>query len=185
MLAPDEYRDLHPLGKAPVITDGDVTLAESGAIIEYIIQKYGNGRADPPETGKLDNFYFVHYAEGSLMPLLVNKLMFTLIPQKAPLLLRPLLKPIFGGLAAHLIDPGIKNHCKFIEAHLERGGDWLAGGDHPTAADFMMSFPLEALQSRGGSGSIGPLTEQYVKRIDERPAYKRALEKGGKYSYAS
>ncbi|KIJ35276.1 hypothetical protein M422DRAFT_180952 [Sphaerobolus stellatus SS14] len=182
--APEELKKVHPLGKAPIITDGTVTLAESGAIVEYLITKYGGEKFTPPEAGKIDNLYFSHYAEGTLMPILVNKLIFTIIPQKAPSLVRPLLKPVFGNLIKKLLNPELKANAELVELHFQQNkSGWIAGGEGPTSADFMMGFPLEALSSRN-SENIGPKTKEYVERIHERPAFKRALEKGGKYAYA-
>ncbi|PPQ82930.1 hypothetical protein CVT26_005037 [Gymnopilus dilepis] len=183
-LAPPELLKISPLGKAPVITDGDVALAESGAIVEYLITKYGNGKATPPESGYLDNLYFSHYAEGSLMPILVQKLIFDLVPKNSPFLLRPLVKSIFGKLDNLLVQSELKKHFAMIEAHLEKSKTtWFAGGDHPTAADFQMSFPLEAIVSEAPE-MAGPQMKKFVQAVHSREAYKKALEKGGEYSYA-
>jgi len=179
MRAPPELKKVHPLGKSPIITDGDVTLAESGAIVEYLLLKYP--KFQPPEAGRIDNLYFTHYAEGSLMPVLTNKFIFSLVPQRAPALMRPLIKPTFSMLNKKLVLPQIKSHCEFIEAHLAKtSSGWFAGGDHPTSADFMMAFPLEWMGSLAPD-ALGPKTKEYVKRVHERPAYKRGLDKGGKY----
>ncbi|TBU23633.1 thioredoxin-like protein [Dichomitus squalens] len=182
-LAPPELKAVHPLGNAPVITDGDLTLAESGAIIEYIIKKYGNGRAQPPESGWLDDLYYTHYAEASLMPILVNKIIFKIIPERSPFLIRPLLRSVFNQVSALMLNPRLKTHVQMIEDHLAKTNGWFAGGEVPTAADYMMIFPLEALDSQDKS-VLGSKTIEYVKRAHERPAYKRALEKGGEYVYA-
>jgi len=183
MRAPQTLKNVHPLGKSPIITDGDVTLAESGAIIEYLLSKYGR-KFRPTEAGKIDDLYFTHYSEGTLMPILVNSLIFSIIPQRSPALIRPLLKPVFANIVKRLLNPELKNNCDMLEAHLAKSQTgWLAGGDHPTAADFMMVFPAELLNTRGGE-FIGPRVKEYVQRIHDRPAYKRALDKGGKYDYA-
>ncbi|KAF8589166.1 hypothetical protein K439DRAFT_1405472 [Ramaria rubella] len=183
MRAPKNLKDIHPLGKSPIITDGEVTLAESGAITEYLIVKYGT-KFHPIESGKIDNLYFTHYAEGSFMPILVNKYIFSLIPQRSPALLRPLIKSVFSTLEKKMLNPELTAHCNIIEAHLEKSKTgWFAGGDHPTSADFMMAFALEALV-HGGVNFAGPKIKEYVKRVHERPAYKRGIEKGGKYVYA-
>ncbi|KAH9930515.1 thioredoxin-like protein [Epithele typhae] len=182
-LAPKELKEVNPLGGAPVITDGGRNLPESGAIVEYIISKYGEGRAQPPEAGMLDNLYFTHYSEASLMPMLVQQLIFKMIPAQAPFLIRPLLNAIFNKISAGFIEPRLKLHADMIEKHLEKCGDWIAGGSEPTAADYMMVFCLEAW---GNSSPflLGPKTKAYVNRAHARPAYKRALEKGGEYKYA-
>ncbi|TDL24564.1 thioredoxin-like protein [Rickenella mellea] len=185
MLAPKELKEVHPLGKSPVITDGDVTLAESGAIIEYIIEKYGAGKATPPAAGKLDNLFFTHYAEGTLMPILVNKLVFTIIPQRVPFYIRPVANIIFGSVSKQLLEPNIETNSKFVEAHLAKTkADFFAGGDHPTSADYQMLFPLEAIKQRA-PGHLGPNMKAWVDRVHARPAFKRALEKGGQYDLAS
>ncbi|GJE86433.1 glutathione S-transferase [Phanerochaete sordida] len=180
---PAELIAINPLGTAPVITDGDVTLAESGAIVEYILGKYGNGRFSPPEAGKIHNLFFTHYTEGTLMPLLVQRLIYGLVPQRSPFIVRPLLWYIFSTLDNLVVQPRLTRQATFIEEHLSKCGDWLAGGQGPTSADFMMSFALEAWVE-GNPEMLGPKIKEYVKRIHARPAYQRALEKGGEYKYA-
>ncbi|EDR09487.1 uncharacterized protein LACBIDRAFT_319137 [Laccaria bicolor S238N-H82] len=184
LTAPKELLEINSLGKSPVITDGDVNLAESGAIVEYVIEKYGNGKATPPESGKLDNLYFSHYAEGSFMPVLVQKLIFDIVPQRSPFYIRPFASMIFGQLNKQLVQPEITKHVALIEAHLAKSKSiFFAGGDEPTSADYQMVFPLEALTD-GAPDRLGPKIKEYVKTIHDRPAYKRALEKGGEYAYA-
>ncbi|KAI5120884.1 hypothetical protein M0805_002984 [Coniferiporia weirii] len=181
--APEEMKSVHPIGLAPVVTVGDITIAESGAIIEYIITRYGGEKQKPTEEGYLDNLYFSHYSEGSLMPLLVNKLIFTMVPQKVPFFIRPLANMLFGGLLKTLVDPRLKDHTKFIEAHLSKSQTgWFANGEHPTSADYMMVFPLEGIQAR--LPQPGSKIEEYLERVHERFAYKRALERGGEFSLA-
>lgn len=177
-LAPKELLNVHPLGKSPVITDGDVTLAESGAIVEYIISKYGKGKAQPTKAGELDNLYFVHYSEGTLMPLVVNKYIFKLIPDHSPFFLRPLLRPVFAAIDQRRLAPEMKKNLEYVEAHLAKAGKWFAGGEEPTAADYMMEFPLDRLLLHLPD-LLGPKTKEWVARVHERPAYKRALDKGG------
>jgi len=179
-LAPKEFKEVHPLGKAPVITDGEVTLAESGAIVEYLISKYGD-KLKPSEKGYLDNLYFTHYAEGSLMPLLVNKLIFSLIPKRSPFLIRPIANVLFSGVTKAWLDPQLKTHQEFIIAHLEKcQTGWFANEDHPTAADFQMFFALEGLLVRQHDANAK--IKEFVDKVRERPAYKRALEKGGAFA---
>ncbi|KAI1798067.1 thioredoxin-like protein [Ganoderma leucocontextum] len=182
-VAPPELKAVHPLGNAPVITDGDLTLAESGAIVEYIIRKYGNGRAQPSESGWLDNIYYTHYSEASLMPMLVNKLIFKIVPERSPFLIRPLLRPVFDKVSALMLEPRLKNHAELIEKHLTKTNGWFAGGEEPTSADYMMIFCLEAWATQD-KGALGPKAIEYIKRVHARPGYKRALEKGGDYSFA-
>ena len=182
MLAPAELRNAHPLGKSPVITDGGLTIAESGAIIEYLVERYGNGRLLPaagtPE--KLRYRYWLHYAEGSIQPMLLMKLIFDRI-EKAPMpfFARPVARAISGKTKNSLIEPNIKRHLDYMEAELGKTR-WFAG-DEFTAADVQMSFPLEAATVRGGLDSRWPSLMGFLKRIHERPAYKRALERGGEY----
>ncbi|KAF5318573.1 hypothetical protein D9619_010837 [Psilocybe cf. subviscida] len=182
--APAELEAINPLGKSPVITDDSVTLSESGAIVEYIIGKYGNGKAVPPESGRVDNTYFTHYAEGSLMPLLVQKFIFGMIPQHSPFYIRPLLNMVFGQLDRKLVVPEGKKHMQMIEAHLAKSKSiFFAGGDEPSAADYMMAFPLEAILTEAPE-MAGPKVREYVETVQARPAYKKALEAGGEYAYA-
>jgi glutathione S-transferase len=184
MLAPKELRAIHPLGKSPVITDNGQTIAESGAIIEYIVDTYGNGRlVPPPKTpGRLRYTYWLHYAEGSAMPLLVQKLLFTLAPKRAPVLMRPFLAPVFNQMLAKLVTPQLKQHMAFWESELAKS-EWFAG-DEFSAADIQMSFPLEAASVRGGLDGNYPKAMAWLERIHARPAYNRALEKGGPYQVA-
>ena len=182
MLAPPELRAVHPLGKSPVITDGDVTLAESGAIIEYLVDRYGAGRLAPaaatPE--RLRYTYWLHYAEGSAMPPLVLKLIFTQIPRAPmPALVRPIVRRIAEGVRAKFVEPQIKLHLDYLEGELGKT-PWFAG-DEFTAADIQMSFPLEAAASRGGLDATRPKLFAFLERIHARPAYKKALEAGGPY----
>ncbi|MFO1162500.1 MAG: glutathione S-transferase [Reyranellaceae bacterium] len=182
MQAPASLRAVHPLGKSPVITDGDKTLAESGAILEYLVESYGNGKLVPaagtPE--RLRYRYFLHYAEGSLMPLLFLKLVFTRLPERVPWAARAVARMISEGADKALIAPQISNHFAFLESELAER-DWFAGNDF-TAADIQMSFPIEAAAARAGLDGKLPRLQAFVARIQARPAYKRALEKGGPYT---
>lgn len=184
MLAPPELLAIHPLGKSPVITDGDKTIAETGAIAEYLVETYGQGRLMPaagtPE--RLRYTYWLHYAEGSAMTPLLLKLVFTALPTRAPLLLRGLVKAIANGAQSGFIDPQLKTHIDYWEAELTRS-TWFAGETF-TAADILMSFPLEAAVARAG-GASRPRVKAFLETIHGRPAYRRALERGGPYDYAS
>ncbi|KAI0685761.1 thioredoxin-like protein [Cytidiella melzeri] len=182
--APRELADIHPLGTAPVITDGDITVAESGAIVDYLAKKHGDGKILVPPSGQLDDVYFSHYAEGSLMPWLVIQLIFSIIPERSPWLTRPLMRILFSTLTASVVTPRLKQNATFIENHLSKCGEWFAGGQGPTSADFMMSFALEAW-AHGDPSLLGPKTLEYVKRVHSRPAYQRGLEKAGEYRYAT
>ena len=181
MLAPPALKAVHPLGKSPVITDGDVTVAESGAIIEYIVDRYGNGRmAPPPGTNeRLRYTYWLHYAEGSIMPLLVMKLVLSRVPQAAPFVVRPVARGIVGAIESRYLGPNLKLHLDYIEAELGKNA-WFVGKDF-TAADVQMSFPIEAAAARGEAGTARPRLALFLQTIHARPAYQRALAKGGPY----
>jgi len=181
MQAPAALKAVHPLGKSPVITDGDKTLAESGAILEYLAETYGNGRLVPPAgtAERIHYRYFLHYAEGSLMPLLLMKLVFARIPGRLPFFFKPVGRAIAKGANSTLLDPQIGTHFMFLESELAKR-EWFAGADF-TAADIQMSFPLEAAAARAPMMRQMPKLAAFLDRIHARPAYKRALEKGGPY----
>lgn len=175
MLAPPELRAVHPLGKSPVIEDSDAgaggrVIAETGAIVEYLVEK-ADGRLGPPahRDGVLRYRHFLHYAEGSLMPPLLVLLVLGRIP-------------LLGKRAQKRIQPMVDVHLDWIESELA-SRDWFAG-DAMTAADVMMSFPLEAARSRAGLGPDRPATTAWLAKVHARPAYARALEVGGPYAYA-
>jgi glutathione S-transferase len=186
MLAPPALMAVHPLGKSPVITDGGVTVAESGAIVEYLVDKYGDGRLKPaagtPE--RLLYTYWLHYAEGSAMPPLLLKLIFTRMEQApVPFVVRPILKKIVATANTSFIDPQLKKHLDYMDAEIAKTG-WFAGSEM-TAADIQMSFPLEAAATRAGLDKSRPHLMAFLEKIHARPAYRRALEKGGEYAYAA
>ena len=183
LLAPPELLAVHPLGKSPVITDGEATLAESGAIVEYLTERYGAGRFIPaagsPE--RLRYRYWLHYAEGSLMPPLLLKLVFDRIAKaKMPFFARPVAKAIADRARAGFVMPQIARHLDYLEAELGRS-PWFAG-DAFTAADVQMSFPLEAAAARGGLDAGRPRLMEFLDRIHARPAYRKALARGGDYA---
>ena len=184
LLAPPELKAIHPLGKSPVVDDGEARLAETGAIVEYLLEAHG-GSALRPAAGTPEGrrfTYWLHYAEGSAMTPLLLKLIFSQIPKRAPLLARPVAKGIARGMNERMIDPQIAAHTAYWEAELTRT-EWFAG-DSFSAADIMMSFPVEAAGSRVGYGPDKPRLKAFLERIHARPAYVRALERGGPYSYA-
>jgi glutathione S-transferase len=182
MMAPGSLAAVHPLGKSPVITDGDKTLAESGAILEYLVETYGQGRFAPaagtPE--RLRYTYFMHYAEGSLMPILVMKLIFARIPGHVPALIRPVARMISNGADRIRLEPELATHLAFLERELAER-QWFAGSEF-SAADVQMSFPLEAAAARAGLGARFPKLGAFLDRVQARPAYKRAIERGGPYA---
>jgi len=183
MLAPPELKAVHPLGKSPVIQDGAVTLAESGAILEYLVDRHGNGRFIPaagtPE--RLRYTYWMHFAEGSAMPPLLLLLIFNRI-EKAPMpfFVRPVARAIARRAKESFILPNNERNLDYMEGEL-RGRDWFAGGEF-SAADIQMSFPLEAARARGGLDERRPRLMDFLARIHARPAYLRAIERGGAYA---
>ncbi|EZP49003.1 hypothetical protein BW41_03670 [Sphingomonas sp. RIT328] len=174
MLAPPELKRIHPLGKSPVIedldADGGRVVAETGAIVEYLVEK-ADGRLGPPphRDSALRYRFWLHYAEGSMMPPLLLKLVLSRIP-------------LMGKPAIKRILPMIDVHLDYVEAELSQR-PWFAGDDL-TAADVMMSFPLEAARSRAGLDASRPATIAWLNKVHARPAYQAALEKGGRYAYA-
>ena len=186
MLAPPALREVHPLGKSPVLSDGETTVAESGAIIEYLVEHHGNGRLLPaagsPE--RLRYRYWLHFAEGSAMPPLLLKLVFDRVAAgPMPFFARPIARRISRQVLDRLVLPNLKRQLDFMEAELGRS-DWFAGADF-SAADIQMSFPVEAAAQRAGLDRSRPNLWRYLERIHARPAYKRAIERGGPYSFAN
>jgi glutathione S-transferase len=184
MLAPPELRAIHPLGKSPVIQDGDTIVAESGAIIEYLVGRYGDGRLAPaagtPE--RLRYTYFLHYAEGSAMPPLLLKLVFDRVESTpAPFFVRPIARAIARKVKDGFVLPQIRQHLAYLEGEIGTAG-WFAG-EAFSAADIQLSFPLEAAAARGGLDGQYPKLSAFLERIHARPAYRRALERGGPYDF--
>ena len=185
MLAPPTLLAVHPLGKSPVLVDGDTTVAETGAIVEYILDTYGQGRMRPaPGTPAFLRYrYWLHFAEGSAMPPLLMKLVFdTVQAAPMPFFVKPIAKAISSKVLDMLVRPNLKRQFEFIEAELARS-TWLAGDDL-SGADIMMSFPLEAARQRAGLDARHPRMIAFIDRVHARPAYQRALDKGGPYSFA-
>ncbi len=182
-LAPPELREIHPLGKSPIVTDGDHVLAESATIIEYLARTYGGSEWAPQtnDPAYWDFSYWMHYAEGSLMPPLLLKLVFTKVRTASPLFVRPVAAGIAGQVDRTFTDPQIRTHFEFVDGHLAQH-EWFAA-ESITAADIQMSFPLEAAVARGTVGDEFPHVVEYVRRFQARPAYQRALEAGGTYDY--
>ena len=182
MLAPPSLREVHPLGKSPVVSDGGLTLAESGAIIEYLVERHGGGQLAPvPGTpARLRYTYWLHYAEGSAMPPLLLKLVFDRIESgPMPFFVKPIARAIAARAKSSFIEPQIARHLDYMESELAKFR-WFAG-DEFSAADIQMSFPLEAAVKRAGLGASRPRLMDFLGRIHARPAYQRALERGGKY----
>ena len=185
-LAPKSLEAVHPLGKSPVITDGALTLAESGAILEYLVDRHGNGRLAPPRDTpeRLRYTYWMHYAEGSAMPPLLLKLVFDRIEgSRMPFFAKPIARAIAGKAKAGFIGPQLTRHLDFMESSLA-ASPWFAGPEF-SAADIQMSFPIEAAAARAGLDRSGPRLMDYLARIHARPAYQRALVRGGPFELMS
>jgi glutathione S-transferase len=183
MLAPAELKRVHPLGKSPVIEDDGRIVAETGAIIEHLTDKAG-GRL-VPAAGSADHAryrYWLHYAEGSAMTPLLLKLIFSRMPAGAPALIRGVVRQVARTAEQRLVTGQIADHFDFWNAELAATG-WFAGAEF-SAADVMMSFPVEAGVARGDAASR-PNVKAFLERIQARPAYRRALAAGGPYAYAS
>jgi glutathione S-transferase len=180
-LAPPALKAVHPLGKSPVITDDGQVIAETGAIVEYVVERYGAGRLIPaagtPE--RLRYTYWLHMAEGTAMPLLVMTLVFNRVETAAPWLIRPIAKAIAGQVRASYLGPSLAGVLGFMDAELGKS-TWFAG-DAFTAADVMMSFPIEAAAVRTELKAEYPRLQAFLERAQARPAYRAALERGGPY----
>ncbi len=182
MLAPPALRAVHPLGKSPVVTDGELTLAESGAIVEYLADRYGAGSLIPMHgtPQRLRCNYWLHYAEGSAMPPLLLKLVFRRVETApVPFFVKPVAKSIARKVQDGFVDPQLKLHLDYLESELGKN-EWFAG-DSFSVADVQLSFPLEAFAARGGLDTSYPGLSAFLQRIHARPAYQRALQRGGEY----
>jgi len=188
MLAPPELARVHPLGKSPVITDGNIAVAESGAIVEYLLDTYGHLSSVPlrPERGTPDGrrfSYWLHFAEGSAMPPLLMKLVFDKVASSPmPFFVKPIARGISAKVLKTFVEPNLKRQLDFMEDELTKNA-WFAG-DAFSAADIQMSFPVEAAAARAGLGEGTPRLQEWLGRIHARHAYRRALERGGPYAYA-
>ncbi len=186
LLAPPGLREVHPLGKSPVIVDGGVTVAESGAIVEYLGDHYDTENRLIPVHGtpaRRRCNYWLHYAEGSAMPPLLLKLVFGEVQKApAPFFVRPVVNRIVDKVNAAFIKPQLELHMDYMESELDKH-DWF-GGETFGVADIQMSFPIEAAAARAGLDASRPNLWRYLERIHARPAYRRALERGGEYAYA-
>ncbi len=183
-LAPASLKAVHPLGKSPVVEHDGVVVAETGAIVEYLIDTFADGgfRPSTDESDRRAYAYWMHFAEGSMMPQLLLKLFFSQIKAaKMPFFAKPIANGIADRVLGAYIDPNIAEQMAFVDAHL-KANDWFAGPEI-SGADIMMSFPLEAAKSRGAAGGA-PAIAAYMERYQARPAFRRALERGGPYAYA-
>lgn len=180
-LAPDDYKKLHPLGKSPILTDGDEVLVESGAIVEAILERYADGKLQPAPGSKDVNAYryWMHASEGSLMPYLVMKLIFGRMVTAVPFFMKPILKLVTGKVSASYLNPSLEAFLGHLETTLGKS-DWVAG-DSFTAADIMMGYPTEVGIVRTGMGDRYPNIKAYIERLQARPAHKKAMEKNGPF----
>ncbi len=183
LLAPPELKAIHPLGKSPLLTDDEQVIAESGVIIDYVVGKYGAGRLRPADgtPERLRYNYWLQYAEGSAMSPMLLSLIFSKIPKEPmPFLVKPIAKAISDKIMEMFVQPQIKLHLDYMESEL-RKSEWFAGNEF-SAADIQMSFVVEAANARGGLGRERPRLQAYFERIHARPAYQKALDKGGPFS---
>lgn len=183
--APPELRAVHPLGKSPVIEDEGLTLAESGAIIEYLADRAGGKRLVPPAGSpeRLRYIYWLHFAEGSAMTPLLLKLVFDRIEAAPmPFFARPVARAIARRVKHEYVLPTLERNLDFMERTLAER-PWFAG-DAFSAADIAMSFPVEVAEARGALDARRPRLRAFLERIRARPAYRRALERGGPYAIA-
>lgn len=179
---PESLKAVHPLGKSPIITDDELTIAESGAIIEYLLDRYDPEKRLRPTEGKalLDYRYWLHFAEGSLMPLLVMKLVMMKVPQNPmPFFIKPIAKMITGKVQEKFINPRIEPQMSFIEDTLSKRM-WFVG-DKLTAADIQMSFPLQAASTRMDLTKF-PNISRFLKQVEAEPSYQKAIKKGGVFT---
>jgi glutathione S-transferase len=181
-LAPPELLKVHPLGKAPVITDSDVTMAETGAIIEYVVERAGGRLRPAPGTPEHRRYtYWMHFAEGSAMPPLLMALVLRRIRNtKKPFFVAPIARRIADTVLDGFVAPNLQRQLAFMESELQ-SRPWFAGSEF-SAADVQMSFPLEAAAARGGLDARYPRLTDWLARIHARPAYQAALQRGGPYT---
>lgn len=184
-LAPDSLRAVHPLGRSPVLTTPHGAIAESGAIVEYLVRNHADSGFTVPKDDKAlqDYWFWLHFAEGSLMPPLVANLVLEKARQKGskPFFIKPITDKLVDGIINAYYGPNLAQSLRYVESYLA-SNTWFAG-DEPTGADIQMIFPLESLVASGRADDFAAI-RGYVKRVHERPAYQRALEKGGEYAYA-
>lgn len=181
-LAPLDLLKIHPLGKSPVITDGDLVVAESGAIIEYLVNTYDDGKLRPAEgtPEHMDYTYWMHYAEGTFMPLMIVSLIMNRIATAPmPFFVKPIAKGIVEKVRQGYLGPNIKRNLEYMNSVLGRSS-WFCGNEL-SAADIQMSFSLEAAEVRTNLSKDYPNLKEFLDRMKTRPAYQAALKKGGPY----
>lgn len=182
MLAPESLKQLHPLGKSPLLEIDGRVLAESGAIVEYLVDRFDGDRKLSPaadDQARTRFNYWIHYAEGSAMPPLLLSLIFNKVKTSPmPFFVKPIARGIADKVISSFVGPQLMLHFDYLESELGKS-DWLCGSSF-SAADIQMSFPVEAGAARLGYKSR-PNLQRYLKAFQSRPAYRRALEKGGPY----
>lgn len=180
-LAPEAYKALHPIGTSPTITDGDVVLPETNAILEYILDRHPDSelRPGPGHAQRTRFLYWLHATQGSFMPLLLESLIFKRMVSKVPFFLRPIIGFVVGKVRAAYLEPRLRRHLAFIEEELNRS-TWLSG-EVLTAADIAMGYCLEVAEVRIGIGENYPKIRGFLQRMRERPAYLRAIQKSGPF----
>ena len=184
LLAPPELKAVHPLGKSPLVEEDGQVLAESGAIVEHLADRYADGRLARPHgsPARVQYIYWLHYAEGSAMPPLLLKLVFDkILAAPMPFFAKPIVRRVHRGAMSAFIGPQLKLHLDYLEGELARR-EWFVEGEF-CAADIQMSFPLEAAVARGELDESRPHLMAWLRRVHERPAYRCALERGGPYGF--
>lgn len=180
-LAPEEFKNLHVIGTSPIISDGELVLPETGAIIDYILDKYPNNQLRPSASSPLRTryLYWNHATQASFMPLLLEALIFKRMVSKSPFFIRPLVSLLVNKVRDNYLWVRYRRHLSFLEQELTHS-QWLAG-DTLTSADIVMGYCLEVAQVRTGIGQQYPNIEAYINRFRARPAYQAALKKGGNF----
>ncbi len=174
-----DYKDLHPLGKAPILIDGDKILIESGAIMEYLIDHHSDGQLRPgtDDEERYRYNYWMHAAEGSVMNLITLALFLNRMESRAPFFVRPFIKPVTRAVRSGYVNPNLQKTLLYTEQELGRYA-WFAG-DMFSGADIMMSFVMMAMAARGGLDEQYPNCQRWVRQMEQRPAFQRAMEKNG------
>lgn len=181
-LAPADYKAISPLGTSPVITDGDLSLAETGAIFDYILDQHPESLLRPAanSAARTDYLFWVHAAQGSFMPMLLMSIVFRTLEKRSPALIRPLIKMVLGKAMSVMVKPRLTLLLDKAEADLAATG-WFAG-ESMTAADMMLSYPIESAHTNGLLKDKYPNCEAWVARIKQVPSYQSAKQKDGKPS---
>lgn len=181
-LAPDDYKKVSPLGTAPVITDGDLVLAETNAIIDYILDTYGDGKLRPVvgTSEHVPYLFWYHASQGSFQPLLTTTFVLNVMVSRAPFFVRPIIGGAVETLNKAFFQPRLTSLLGEIEKQLSKT-TWFAG-EELTAADIVMGYSMEVAALRAGMEKNYPNAKRFLDAMHARPAYKRAVEKDGKYN---